>query len=291
MNIKPAYLIVALFVICFGISARLDEWKNPQPTQIKNEGIFSAILGESQRLISALLYIKADIYFHRGYYPSIFDMSNVGGKKHLESSTESTDHKEDDKEHHHHEDGLDYLGKPLDCIDQFSRSFYPSQHLHADEIAGGAREILPWLKMSASFDPTRVENYTVAAFWLRSRLNKVEEAEAFLREGLRANPGSPEILYELGRIYRENKKDNFRARNIWELALRRWNEKFGNSKEPDTFLLQQILAQLAALERDEKNYAKSIEYFEKLKPLSPNPNGIQKQIDELKELLNSQKQG
>src|SRR5437667_4857091 len=60
------------------------------------------------------------------------------------------------------------------------------------------REILPWLRLSAELDPNSVRTYTVAAYWLRERMGKVAEAEQFLREGLRANPGSYAILFELG---------------------------------------------------------------------------------------------
>ena len=54
---------------------------------------------------------------------------------------------------------------------------------------------------------------------------KVAEAEKFLRDGLRANPDSYEILFELGRLYYESEHDAARARNVWELALRRWQEQ------------------------------------------------------------------
>ena len=51
------------------------------------------------------------------------------------------------------------------------------------------------------------ETYTVTAYWLRERMGKVDEAEKFLREGLRENPDSYEIMYELGRVYAENQND------------------------------------------------------------------------------------
>jgi len=38
-------------------------------------------------------------------------------------------------------------------------------------------------------------------------LNRPDQAEAFLREGLRNNPANCEILFELGRIYHESNHD------------------------------------------------------------------------------------
>src|SRR5690606_26355717 len=107
--------------------------------------------------------------------------------------------------------------------------------------AGDEREMLPWLKIAAELDPYRPQSYTVASYWLRTRLNKPAEAEAFLREGWRLNPDSYEILFELGRIYREHHKDTVRARNLWELALAKWRKQAVAGLEPDLFNYQQIL--------------------------------------------------
>src|SRR5438309_1796727 len=86
--------------------------------------------------------------------------------------------------------------RAADWIERFGRHFLITQHSHLS--GGNEREILPWLRFSAELDPQRVETYTVAAYWLRS-MGKIVEAERFLRDGLLANPGSPEILFELGR--------------------------------------------------------------------------------------------
>lgn len=290
------YAAIALFVLAFGLACHLDAWRESSGyLSRRSQGILSAFLGESQGILSALLFIKADVYFHRGFYPSIFETSVGSGTSRMVSEThgspEEHAHADAHGEHHDHEGEhqcpKDFKNKPLDWIDSLSRSFYPSVHVHANETPGGVKELLPWLKLSAAFDPHRVETYTIASFWLRSYLGKVDEAEEFLRDGLRANPGNPDILFELGKIYRENRKDNTRARNIWELALSQWRLRARNEKEPDTFLLQQILAHLAYLEREEKNYAKAIEYFTELKKYSPNPQAIEKQIEELRQELTS----
>src|SRR5258708_32422791 len=64
-----------------------------------------------------------------------------------------------------------------------------------------------------------------------------QQAKAFLREGLRSNPNSYEILFELGRLYSENYHDTNRARDIWELAARRWNELDPKDKKDNTLSL------------------------------------------------------
>lgn len=113
------------------------------------------------------------------------------------------------------------MGDVANWIDGHGRKHFPSVHTHLgqdspDVHKNAEREILPWLKFSAKLDPNKIETYTVAAYWLRRTGGDIE-AEQFLREGLRANPGSAEIIFELGRC-RADAKDPERARNLWELA-------------------------------------------------------------------------
>src|SRR5262249_46280464 len=157
------------------------------------------------------------------------------------------DHGDGDK----HEKEEDFMGPPRDWIERFGRHALITKHTHLAN--GQEREILPWLKVAADFDPHIVETYTIAAYWLASDLHKVPEAEQFLREGLRANPDSYEILFSLGRLYYENEHDPIRARNVWELALRRWNEQEAAGKKPNKFGFEKITVNLARLEENERH--------------------------------------
>jgi len=116
---------------------------------------------------------------------------------------------------------VDFFGAPKDWIARFGGHFRVNQHTHLDQGAE-AQEILPWLKLAADTNPQMIETYTVAAYWLRKNVRNPKEAEAFLREGLRNNPGNCEILFALGQIYNEDYHDTNRARNVWLAALQRW---------------------------------------------------------------------
>ncbi len=234
-------------------------------------------------------FVKADAYFHSGYYPTVFDNRQAFQTPHMAEDAGAV-------AGHNQGDESGFLGKPRDWIDAFSRQFFPSVHTHLDE--GGAqgrkgpsgdlgessdvREILPWLRLSAELDPNSVRTYTVTAYWLRERMGKVAEAEQFLREGLRANPGSYEILFELGRVFAENHKDFARARNLWELALRNWVSQESQKSDPDKFLLMQITSHLVALEEEQGNLAKTLNYLQLWKSCSPFPQEIQKRIDAIR---------
>jgi tetratricopeptide (TPR) repeat protein len=189
--------------------------------------------------------------------------------------------------------GADFLGRPKDWIEKLGRSFFPSEHTHLQHGAAGGehsappaqpdvREMLPWLRLTVALDPHKTEVYTVAAYWLRSQMGKVDEAEEFLLEGLRNNSNSYPILFELGRIAAENRQDSGRARNLWEEALSQWKLQNAAAEEPDNFRLSQICLRLAILERDSGNFSAAEAYLKMVQAVSPNPAEVQKRIDELR---------
>jgi tetratricopeptide (TPR) repeat protein len=209
----------------------------------------------------------------------------------------------------------------LDFFEAFSRRFVPSEHTHLDEggastctdpshhhdhdhdhdhdghsdhgddghgesaSGGDVREMLPWLKLAASLDPNNVETYTVTAFWLRTRLNRVREAEEVIRDGLWNNPRNPSLLFELGRIYYQDRKDYERARNVFEAGLQSWDRTESLKPEPDKFLALQLLAHLAELEEQTGHYDRSIQLWEKTKEFTPFPANAQKHIDDIREKM------
>lgn len=267
-------------------------------------------MGDAQRLFADQFYSKADVYFHRGFYPSIFE-----GREEFDGS-----HADHGGDSHASESPSKSVPRKPDWIQRFSRSFYPSEHTHlgshsgplgshneeecdhphhneeghdhsncdhedhaaeAEGTDGEFREILPWLKASAALDPNRQATYVTAGYWLRTRLNKPKEAEEFLWEGQQANPESFLILFELGRLYADSHQDDFRARNLWLAALARWQRNESTKEDPDTIAYSQILWQLALLEERNGAPAKAIEYLNLIKPVSPHPAQIQQRIDEL----------
>jgi tetratricopeptide (TPR) repeat protein len=270
------HLLILLFLLgaCFSLATALQPATSGLHNRRRSGGVLEVLFGDGRRLFANHFFAKADAAYHSGYYPSIFDQRSTNKADLLAATGE---HGHEDAEHEQH---ADFLGPPRDWIEQFGRHFLITEHTHLQ--AGREREVLPWLRLSAELDPQRVSTYTDAAYLLRSHLGKVKEAEDFLREGLRNNPSSFEILFELGRLEFENHHDPVRARRLWEQALRRWQNQESNKKEPNFFALEGITINLARLEADAGNYERALNYFEAAKRLSPNPNVIQQQIDELK---------
>ncbi len=267
-------LIAILFATCFALAAGLERAQQNKPGAESAGGVLEILLGDTRRVFANQSFIKADVYFHDGYYPTIFDQQPSKEPSHMvELGTGEHSAEEERKS--------EFLGKPRDWIDGFGRHFFPSAHAHADET-GDTREILPWLRLSAKLDPHRVETYVVASYWLRTRINKPDEALEILREGWRENPDSHAILFELGRLYYENRHDPDRARNLWELALKKLLKREQAKAELDNLAFLQITIHLALLEGKTNHLDKAIEYLDMARARSPNPQGLQRQIEELK---------
>ncbi|HTD67016.1 MAG TPA: tetratricopeptide repeat protein [Candidatus Limnocylindria bacterium] len=292
----PLISFVLLIVACFTLATRVGP-SFEKFNSGREDGPFANTLGESRRVLANHFFTRSDIYFHSGYYPSIFDQANGSKENHLAESAgarepEHADH--DDHDDHEpaahvcgescaHGDEHNFLGRPKDPMDAFTRNFFVSQHTHLTEKGtNGAKDILPWIKLSAKFNPRKVETYTVGAYWLRD-LNKHDEAEQFLREGLRANPQSYEIMLELGRAYFE-KRDHDRARNILEMAMAAWREQENPKPEEqrNRFVASQIVNFLAVIEDRAGNRERAIKWLEIVKTLSPYPEEIDKRIAEVR---------
>jgi len=274
-NVSPRLLLVLLFTVCFSLATTMDLHSLGGSHRGSEGNIFKMWLGEGRRMFANQFITMADVYFHSGYYPSIFDRRDK-----VKPTAMSGEHDEHDHDaHEEHEKEMDFLGEPRDWVERFGRRFRITEHTHLEH--GNEREILPWLKIAADMDPQMVQTYTIAAFWLRKQLGMVKEAEAFLREGLRNNPNSFEILFELGRLYNENYKDTNRARNVWLLALKRWDAQNSEAKAASMLSFDQITVNLAHLEDAAGNWQRALQYLELAKQASPNPDALQEQINEI----------
>ncbi len=287
----PLLVMLFLFSLCFALTG----WLEPdfqQAQKSRPQDVLSLLLGDGRRIFANHFFKKADAYFHSGFYPTIFDNQESFKTAHMAADAGAARDENTGEE-------TAFMGPPRDLIESFGRNFMPNRHTHLDEggaedtnaadlgeTGGGAvREILPWLQISADLDPNRIETYTVTAYWLRKRMGKVDEAENFLRQGLRANPYNPALLFELGRIYEEDRKDDTHARNIWELGVSRLDAQKTPRTDQDDFILFQLTLYLARLEEKQGHWDKALQWLDRVKTVSPNPAEIEKQISEDRQKL------
>ena len=276
MKISPLSALLVLPVLAFtlatGLALTADNWS----TRAKSDNLFGMLFGDGRKLFANHFFTMADVYFHSGYYPSIFDKNAEEQKEIIAASHGKNESEEDEKNE-------DFLGKPRDWIDAFGRNFRITQHTHLEHH--DEREILPWLRLAADLDPQKTETYTVGAFFLREHLNRPDQAEAFLREGLRNNPDSYEILFELGRVYHDGYHDFDRARNVWQLGVKKFLTQPARKQKDDKLIFEELVVSLAHLEDEAGNYGPAIDWFRTAQKVSPAPDALQQQIDGIRKKM------
>jgi tetratricopeptide (TPR) repeat protein len=279
MKSSPISLLVVLLALALALASGLVQTAGNWSQRAKSDNLFGMMLGDGRKLFANHFFTMADVYFHSGYYPSVFDRRMDEEKEIISASHGKKEDEEDEKKE-------DFLGKPRDWVDAFGRNFRITQHTHLEHH--NEREILPWLRLAADLDPNKVETYTVGAFFLREHLNEPDQAEAFLREGLRNNPDSAEILFELGRLYHESKHDTERARNVWQLGVKKFFLRTPDQQKEDKLIFEGIVANLGYLEDEAGNYADAINWFHAAQKVSPAPDALQIQIDRIRKKLDAQ---
>jgi len=290
-------VLIALLVFCFGLAADLQpQFQALENSRHQSDNFFIQLFGDASRIFANSAFVEADVYYHSGYYPTIYDNNEAFRTPHMAEDTGAV-------ASHNQGEETNFMGPPRDWIDAFGRNFIPNRHTHLDQ--GGptddlsksyeVEEILPWLKLSLELDPQDIRTYVVTAFWLTD-LNQYYLAEQVLRNGLWENPGNAQLLFELGRIYFENYHKPSQARNIWEAALRSWaleepgvpqseRLKMTNANFDSRFMFEQLQTHLAELEEQAGNVNEATRRWELAKLASPEPADIQKHIDELKQKL------
>ncbi|MGH7942520.1 MAG: tetratricopeptide repeat protein [Limisphaerales bacterium] len=288
-------LLILLVVVCASLGAHLDCWYMAWPGNRSGSwNPLDVFIGSGQRLFADTFYREADVYYHSGYYPSIYDDREAFQTEHMAADTGAV-------ASHNHGEETGFMGPPLDFIDSFGRHFIPDRHTHLDE--GGpsgdlstsyrVAEILPWLKISSKLDPENVKTYLVMAYWLRAKLSQAADAEKVLRQGLRYNQGNPQLLFELGRIYLDAYHEPDKARAIWQGALRSWTEekpkvpladrlKYSVRNFDDRFIFEQLHEYLANVEKQQGNFSAAMADLQMARLASPKPADIQNQINDLK---------
>src|SRR6266571_1875005 len=112
LPVRSWMLLPLLASAAVSLSTWLQPWfQHWSGNRSKSSDILSVALGDSRRLFAKHFYVKADAYFHSGYYPTIFDTHEKSGKLHI--AGEQSGHEE--------KEVTQFIGPPLDWIDRFSR--------------------------------------------------------------------------------------------------------------------------------------------------------------------------
>lgn len=269
---RDRLLLLLLLAVCFTLATVIEPRFSVNARDAHGNGDFlTAFLGESGRLFANQFAAKADAYYHRGNYPSIFELGarrtpHPGEEESTNSPPETP------------------ATNAMTWIERFGSHFTPPPPKNFG-TTNDSEETLPWYRLSLELDPHNIQNYCTAVFVLRNKLGKSAEAERILHDGIRENPNSYELLYYLGLVYYEDRHDVFHARNVWELAAYRWRQRELGKPNPDIYSLWQITDHLGDLEESQQDYQQAITWFQIARNVSHSPEALQQHIDELKAKL------
>ena len=84
--------------------------------------------------------------------------------------------------------------------------------------AGQAQEAIKLVSAVSVQNNRDKARINLAMGWANRQMGKLEEAEKFLQEGIKQNPTSPRLRFELGRIYQQ-RNDSERAMQAYFRAL------------------------------------------------------------------------
>ena len=181
-------LAVAAFSFSTALEPRFQEWEGDRHV---SDNILQAALGDGRKLFAKHFYTKADVYFHNGYYPTIYDANEdfkqgcvAGGAHHAEQ-----------------EEMEDFLGPAKDWIDALissglapTDSWYGRSDVATSIQLGGG--LYPEGTLFGTNVPGRVPGFTLERQPAASRDAPEPDATALLALG-------GIILFALRRYRRE----------------------------------------------------------------------------------------
>src|SRR4051794_27366314 len=121
--LKLRLILILLFVLCFSFATYLQPRQEArEQMESGSTSVLTLLFGDGRRMFADQIFAKADAYFHRGNYPSIFDLNARKEENHMAGETEHG-HEDQHGDRGEHEEGPP---PPRDLIEAFGRHFYPN---------------------------------------------------------------------------------------------------------------------------------------------------------------------
>jgi len=239
-NAWPWFGVGAGWILAASLVCRLEA-KLP-PERPDEQGLAGLLLGSSRHALSADLFEKADVYFHKGV-------------EHFERKAFTND----------------WFQRTLGDI-------APATHRHAE--GQETAEIIPWLEFATRADPHNVEAFLVTAFWLDTGLHRPDLAGRVLLEAERLNPRDYRVLLERGRFEIESGRFD-PAAALLDAALSLWPGSLDPADRQSQLDKAEILTYRAFLFEFKGRNAEAIALFKNSLAIFPERTYLKARIAEL----------
>src|SRR6185369_3664012 len=121
-------ILLLLGAACFSLATMVQPRAADWSKRGDSGNVLKVLLGDGRRLFANHFFVKADVSFHSGYYPSIFDQAQAPkGSRHMTQSHDEHGANEAEEEH---ERRMNFMGAPRDWIERFGRHFIIAEHTH-----------------------------------------------------------------------------------------------------------------------------------------------------------------
>jgi tetratricopeptide (TPR) repeat protein len=228
---------------CFSLSAQLMPVAAGMRGAAAGGSLAATLFAGSRTNLSAQLYERADLFFHKGT-PRRRERAFDGG----------------------------WFGS-------LARAVTPEDHAHLE--GGEVLEILPWLELAARVDPHNIEIFRVAAFWLGTTAGRPDLARRALEEARRNNPARYELRIDFGELELQA-GDMAAAEREFDAALRLWDRRQAADEEQALLDRCQTLLCRAFLHAARGEVERAAGRFEEILRLSPNRAGVRERLEDLR---------
>ena len=123
-KLGPYLVLVLLLAACFSVATILHQRASGWSKRAQSDNVLKILFGDGRRLFANHFFVQADVSFHSGYYPSIFDQARAP------KDTRHMTAKEGEPAAEEHEKEMNFLGPPRDWIERFGRHFIITEHTH-----------------------------------------------------------------------------------------------------------------------------------------------------------------
>ncbi len=263
MKRELALPIIILFFYAASVFFNISFRQNLLPQRAEAD-IIQRIFGSFRVFVGDWAFLKAEEYHHRGLP---FEQA-MGYHKGEALFSGKEDHEESSGSHI-------AAGKQAGLYQKIYSDVKVTEDSHLKPAE--EKEVLPWFYVEVAFNPHDIRGYVLGAYWLE-RVGQKEESLKFLREGVKNNPGSAQVLSAIGELYyRQNNHE--KAAAYLERSCLLWNEAKGPNvvtnrySESDRLFAFDLLASLYIRQG---NYDKALNIYTELLKFGPNPAILEK---------------
>src|SRR5690242_5303183 len=122
-RVAASLVLLLLAAAAFSTATILQPRALSWSKRADSDNVLKVLLGDGRRLFANHFFVKADVSFHSGFYPSIFDQAAPKDSRHMTAPEGSPAEEE-------HEKAMNFLQRPRDWIEAFGRHFLITEHTH-----------------------------------------------------------------------------------------------------------------------------------------------------------------